>query len=137
MPRKPFQPPTVQEVRDYILARGLWRVNPEKFVRFYEANDWRDSNDKPIKVWKLKVILWEDMAECRGDKPLRCSCGKYGEYTYKDDTGQLYAKCHDHRLIRKQVLPVEMTKNLLKGVPGEVNVNAERNRQMAALKEKP
>src|SRR4030042_3972872 len=105
MARKQLTPPTVEEVRAYILAKGFWRVDAAKFVRFYTENDWRDTNDRPIKVWKLKVLYWEDLAERRGDKPQRCYCGRYGEYIGKDDTGQLYYRCVDHKPKEQLALP--------------------------------
>jgi len=52
-----FTPPTVEEVENYIKEKG-YCVEGNLFFEFYAANDWRDTNDKEVKNWKLKIIQW-------------------------------------------------------------------------------
>lgn len=56
--RKDFVPPTLEEIQNYCEERKN-NVNAKKFYDYYSTNGWRDSNDKPIKNWKLKIINWE------------------------------------------------------------------------------
>lgn len=58
MGKKGFTPPTIEEVIEYCASRGN-NVDPYKFFDFYEAGEWIDSNGKPVKNWKQKVITWE------------------------------------------------------------------------------
>lgn len=53
-----FQPPTVDEVKDYCTEREN-SVDPEKFVDFYAANGWKQGRNKPIVDWKAAVRTWE------------------------------------------------------------------------------
>lgn len=56
---KSFQHPTVEEVRAYCQERGN-KVDPERFVTYYDANGWVQGNrGKPIKDWKAAVRYWE------------------------------------------------------------------------------
>lgn len=52
-----FKPPTIQEVTDYCQERGN-KVDPQRFIDFYEAKGWRVGNT-PMKDWKAAVRTWE------------------------------------------------------------------------------
>lgn len=52
-----FVPPTVDEVREYCVKRGN-RVDPQRFVDFYESKGWKVGN-QPMKDWKAAVRTWE------------------------------------------------------------------------------
>ncbi|MCL2816074.1 MAG: helix-turn-helix domain-containing protein [Oscillospiraceae bacterium] len=58
---KKFAPPRLDEVREYCLSRGN-DIDPVYFFNFYSAADWHDSNGKPVKNWKQKIITWEGSA---------------------------------------------------------------------------
>lgn len=51
-----FKPPTLQEVRDYILERGV-DVDPDKFFNHYASANWFRGKTK-ISNWKLCVNTW-------------------------------------------------------------------------------
>ena len=54
-----FTPPTKEEIEEYCQERKN-KVDAQKVYDFYSANDWKDSNGKPIKNWKQKIIgVWE------------------------------------------------------------------------------
>lgn len=55
--RKPFIPPTVEEVRAYCMERGN-NVDPEGFVDFYDSKGWMIGKNK-MKDWKSAVRTWE------------------------------------------------------------------------------
>lgn len=56
---KSFVPPTVEEVKAYCKERNN-RVDPQKFIDFYETNGWvQGKARKPIKSWKACVRTWE------------------------------------------------------------------------------
>lgn len=56
--RKPFVPPTLEEVQEYCNNRGN-KVDAKKFYDYYDAGDWIDGKGKEVKNWKQKVITWE------------------------------------------------------------------------------
>ena len=65
--QKPFVAPTVEQVSAYCAEKSL-RLDPVRFVQYYEAADWTDSKGKPVKNWKQKALMWEG-GENRG-KPV-------------------------------------------------------------------
>lgn len=54
---KVFHPPTVEEVRKYVVEKGL-SIDPQRFVDYYEAGGWKDSKGQPVKNWKQKALMW-------------------------------------------------------------------------------
>ena len=57
-PRKQFVPPTLEDVQAYVEQRGS-SVDPKKFWDYFDTGDWKDSEGKPVKNWKQKLITWE------------------------------------------------------------------------------
>lgn len=51
-------PPTQQEIIDYVKEKG-YTINPTLFYEYYASNGWKDSNGKPVKNWKLKLVNWQ------------------------------------------------------------------------------
>jgi len=64
--RKPFNPPTVEEVREYCTERGN-AVDPEAFIDFYESKGWMIGKNK-MKDWKAAVRTWEQGDKRKGVK---------------------------------------------------------------------
>lgn len=58
--RKPkrIEPPTLEEVMDYVRQRGC-DVDPKKFYDYFSEGGWIDSEGKPVRNWKQKIITWE------------------------------------------------------------------------------
>jgi hypothetical protein len=57
-PKKKFIPPTLEEVRAYILEKRL-NVDAQKFFDYYDAGDWHDAKGKAVKNWKQKCLTWD------------------------------------------------------------------------------
>ena len=57
--RKPFIPPTLEEVQEYCNSRGNM-VDAKQFYDYYSAGDWIDNKGNEVKSWKQKVITWEN-----------------------------------------------------------------------------
>ncbi len=52
-------PPTLEEVKDYVKSKGYNEDCAIKAFDYYTALDWIDSNNKPVKNWKAKIIaVW-------------------------------------------------------------------------------
>jgi hypothetical protein len=51
-----FVPPSVDEVQNYVTAKGL-SVDAENFVNFYESHGWMVGST-PIKNWQATLKLW-------------------------------------------------------------------------------
>ena len=82
-----FTPPTPQEVFAYAYSNG-YLIEPERFIDFYEANNWKDSRDKPIKNWKLKMRMnW--FRNARKLEPVEGAPEGY-EYWYATQDGKYY-----------------------------------------------
>ena len=57
---KSFTPPTLEEVKAYIAERGCAAVvDAKKFFDYFETGGWHDSEGKPVRNWKQKLITWE------------------------------------------------------------------------------
>lgn len=59
---KPFVPPTIEEVREYVKEKNL-NIDPDYFYNYYESDNWmkgnsRNSEKKPMKNWKQTAIAW-------------------------------------------------------------------------------
>jgi len=54
---KPFQKPTLEEVKAYIQEHNS-QVDPDAFFNHYEANNWYRGKTK-IKDWRACVRIWE------------------------------------------------------------------------------
>ena len=54
---KRFVPPTMEEVRDYIIGKGS-AVDAERFWNFYESKGWMVGKNK-MKDWKAAIRTWE------------------------------------------------------------------------------
>ncbi len=55
--KKPFRPPTEQEVAAYVRQRGSC-INPNRFVNHYTSNGWMVGKNKMVD-WKAAVRTWE------------------------------------------------------------------------------
>ena len=60
--KKPFVPPTLEEVEAYCKERKN-NVDAKKFFDYFDAADWVDSKGNPVRNWKQKVITWESYAK--------------------------------------------------------------------------
>ncbi|UCF13215.1 MAG: helix-turn-helix domain-containing protein [Thermoplasmatales archaeon] len=54
---KPFKPPTLQQISDYIKEKG-YMVNPNEFYETYTESNWYDKTGKKIKIWKMVIVSW-------------------------------------------------------------------------------
>ena len=128
-----FKKPTLEEVKAYV-REGNWHlVDPVFFWHYFEANEWHDANDKPVKRWKGKVVTWHYQET---KKAGRCRlCNNHGVYMGGyDDTGQKCWYCEKHKPKQEPILPKEITGNVFKKVPSiEVNVSDARNRELDKL----
>lgn len=97
--QKKFEPPTLQECIVYARDNELL-VNAYEFHRFFVANEWHDSNNKPVNRWKGKMLTWHSF-EVKRDCPRECAvhkCKKPGVYDKgKNSDGHTYFYCHTHR----------------------------------------
>lgn len=65
-PRTRFSPPSVEDVRSYCFERGN-RVDPQRFVDYYESNGWMVGKNK-MKDWKAAVRTWERSGDSKQKK---------------------------------------------------------------------
>lgn len=66
--QKAFIPPTLEEVKAYITEKG-YDVDPEFFYDYYK-DTWTDSEGKPVRNWKQKVITWAKGGRKGNGKPV-------------------------------------------------------------------
>lgn len=127
---KRFIPPALSEVQAYIRENN-YDVNAAEFIKYYTSSDppWHDQNGKPVYSWKQKLIaVW-----AKKPKAKKCiHCGKLGVYFKKDDTENPYWLCEDHKPIQKP-LPKKTPVPQMKKVPGGVDINNARNKNLDAL----
>ena len=57
--RVPSAAPTLDEVKEYFKKEGYTEDTAIRFHKSYSSNEWRDSNEKAVKNWKMKAInVW-------------------------------------------------------------------------------
>lgn len=85
--RNTFKKPTLDEVKGYIAEKNLC-VDPEKFMSYFEAGNWKDSEGKQVKSWKQKLITWDDQGRKRRtiDAARGLLAGAVKSDTYGKDT---------------------------------------------------
>lgn len=86
-PKKRFVPPKLDDINAYITEKGLI-VNGQVFLDYFTAGNWKDSEGKPVKNWKQKLITWDErdrrkrtLAAARGLLPQKTAVasGSYDE----------------------------------------------------------
>lgn len=83
---KSFTPPTLEEVKAYIAERQCAQVvDAKKFFDYFETGGWHDSEGKPVRNWKQKLITWETNG--RKTRTLKAAQGLLGvkSGTYAED----------------------------------------------------
>lgn len=56
---KEFAPPILNEVIDYFKENNYTEIVAKKAFEFYSVANWHDSNGKPVKNWKQKMLsVW-------------------------------------------------------------------------------
>ena len=55
--RKPFTPPTLDEVKAYI-SEHHYNVDAKKFYDYFTVSGWVDKKGDPVLNWKQKIITW-------------------------------------------------------------------------------
>lgn len=59
--RKPFIPPTLEDVKKYVADNPeLSNVDPVTFWKGFNDGDWIDTQGKPVRNWKLKIRTWSN-----------------------------------------------------------------------------
>ena len=56
--RAKFIPPTLEEVNEYVMERGL-HVVAKDFYDYFTVGEWKDKNGVPVRNWKQKILTWE------------------------------------------------------------------------------
>lgn len=83
-----FIPPTVDEVRQYCKERGN-SIDPEYFVAYNENRDWKLSNGRKMKDWRLAVVTWEKNG-FSGSRPSTktVTAQQYGQRDYSSEDSE-------------------------------------------------
>ena len=61
---KRFTIPTLEEIQNYCNERQN-RINPEYFLDYYTARDWKFNNGGKMKDWKATIRNWERLERNR------------------------------------------------------------------------
>jgi len=59
-----FKAPTLEQVQKYISEKG-YDVDAKKFMDYFTESGWVDSNNKPVRNWKQKIITWSGRSGTR------------------------------------------------------------------------
>ena len=57
-PPSAFTPPTINEIRMYIIERGM-KVIAERFFDYYSERNWTTAKGEPMKDWRAAVRYWD------------------------------------------------------------------------------
>lgn len=61
-----FKAPNLEDVEQYITEKG-YKVDAKVFFDYYSEAGWKDSDGKPVKNWKQRVVSWNSRA--KNNKP--------------------------------------------------------------------
>lgn len=56
-PKREFTPPTLDDVKKYILEKNL-SVDAKLFFDYFDVGNWIDSKGNKVKNWKQKLLTW-------------------------------------------------------------------------------
>lgn len=56
---KRFTPPTKEEIDAYCEERGVFLIDPQRFIDYYETRGWMLTKNRKMVDWKAAVRLWE------------------------------------------------------------------------------
>ncbi|MFO1066153.1 MAG: DUF3102 domain-containing protein [Pirellulales bacterium] len=57
--RPKFTPPTIEEVKEHLKSiKAEGKVDPERFIAYYEVRKWRTNSGVPVSNWKAAVTTW-------------------------------------------------------------------------------
>ena len=79
---KIFQPPSVEEVRQYCEERNNG-IDAEAFVAFYESKGWMIGKNK-MKNWKSAIVTWEKKRK-NETQIVTLTPSQHGQYISTDD----------------------------------------------------
>ncbi len=65
---KPFKPPTLQEIKEYVIEKNL-NLDSDYFHTYYTTAEWKDNKGNKIKNWKLKALTWSNRQEAKPAAP--------------------------------------------------------------------
>lgn len=68
--RRDFIPPTIEEVKAYIVEHN-YSVDPVQFFNYYNESGWKDARGNPVRNWKQKIITWHGRAKKDAQKDTR------------------------------------------------------------------
>lgn len=87
---KRFHPPTVEEVKAYCKERKN-KIDPEKFVAYYESNGWCVGKSK-MKDWQASVRFWEknDNQKQQSNQQTSYNSNAYDDISQDDVFSTLY-----------------------------------------------
>lgn len=82
-----FTPPTTDEVADYCKTRGNG-IDAEYFIAYYANRDWKLSNGRKMKDWKLAIVTWEKNNFSSKPKVIQPKAVTAQSYTQRDYAGE-------------------------------------------------
>ena len=65
---KRFVPPTADDVKAYCDERGVYLIDAQQFVDYYEARGWMLTKNRKMVDWKAAVRTWEKNERDRQSK---------------------------------------------------------------------
>lgn len=71
--KEKFIPPSVEEVERYVSENKL-DVDSDYFYKYFETGNWIDSQGKPVKNWKQKLLTWD-----RNNKKKHATASREGD----------------------------------------------------------
>lgn len=77
---KKFEAPTLQEVSNYVKLKG-YSVDAQKFYDYYNVSDWHDAQGRPVKNWKLKLVVWDSSRKGGNQTVINNKGAKKHQYT--------------------------------------------------------
>ena len=63
--KKPFVPPTIEEVREYVKENNFI-FDADEFFAYYASQGWKKANGQKVVSWKQCCVTWERREQKKG-----------------------------------------------------------------------
>ena len=80
---KNFIPPTLEEVKSYVVEKKL-SVNAEQFYDYFTEGNWVDSKGNNVKSWKQKILTWNGYSIKDNKSEKKTNYKNYEQRDYKN-----------------------------------------------------
>lgn len=81
--KKEFVPPTLEEIKKYVLEKQL-KVDSKLFYDYFTEGNWIDSKGNQVRNWKQKILTWNGYIMPKKEEKKQSSQRKYTDKDFNN-----------------------------------------------------